>query len=195
MSYCATCNEYLIFPDDPHKCPPRWWVWYPDYHGSVEEAVPVYAIDEEAAAEKFIDRWDCEESEYPIAHKGESALVFVAMHSMVPFTVPERDVTGIPARDWKPYSVEGEFVPEYHAYGPKKHPRSFLEGWHYTKEWDAIDKCMVDALGTEANAWRWTAWLAVALVASCPNPRYYLYGWPPCTYQARQLKEAQEKTK
>jgi hypothetical protein len=56
---CSTCGVYLWSWILPHVCPPSWRVKIPEWRGSDDEdAVTVYAIDAEAAAEAAVENAD-----------------------------------------------------------------------------------------------------------------------------------------
>ena len=93
MSYekCPVCGEFAWFAG--HRCPPEYTV-------SIEDAADmrVRASDPEQAAERAVDRWDSESSEYSCV-SGRDVEVTVT------------DDFGIALR----FEVSGESVPEYTA--------------------------------------------------------------------------------
>lgn len=104
FSTCRACGEYDF--TDRHKCKPKWEVAMEAKKGEVpdeSEWAEIYAIDQETAAEKYADQYDCESAEYAIVSAGSGGETIVL--SRDPAT-PEKITR---------WHVIGEAVPQYHA--------------------------------------------------------------------------------
>lgn len=102
MEKCSVCREW-VFTGGTHKCAPRWDCRFveggPIYADGEWE--PVHAYDDETAAEKFCERYDCEGGEYAVLNAGDRN----------PPTVEVRDRDGTV----KLFRVVGETIPQYRA--------------------------------------------------------------------------------
>lgn len=100
MSYdpCRICGEWGW--TDTHKCPPRWDIYCPENGDEPDHARSFYAIDAEAAAEKWAERYD-EYDEPSIARQDFTPTVCVRRYGT-------DDV-------WERWTVSGEYVPQYYA--------------------------------------------------------------------------------
>lgn len=99
MSYgtCPTCKRWRDM--QYHKCPPRWEVLVPDYHGDDwEDAVTVFAHDAESAAEEYADTMDSE-SDYEICSGGAAFA----------------KVRAVGSEEETSFVITGEMVPQYRA--------------------------------------------------------------------------------
>ena len=95
MNKCPICDEWdYQLSSSPHKCPPKWLVNIPDYHG--DEWVTIYAVGNEEAATKIAERYD---DERQLMDGGEIKVLVMS---------PEKD--GIAE-----FIVTGEAVPTYYA--------------------------------------------------------------------------------
>lgn len=118
MPWCRNCGEYIYESTAAlhgrlHQCPPEWELIAEDEleHISVPgrtcrppEWTLVYAYDEEAAAEKWAEEYDCN-GDYAIVG-GSPAVVYTRKVADEDFIGPTR------ARRW---SVSGESRPHYSA--------------------------------------------------------------------------------
>lgn len=93
---CTICNGFTYSFERSHTCPPRFECREDDDHE--DDWTPLYARDAELAAEKFIDRRDCE-NEYTIASGRREAKVLV------------KDASGKVTT----FEVSGEFAAQYRA--------------------------------------------------------------------------------
>ena len=101
MANCLTCKAFAVNLEY-HKCPPQWEVVFGN---TVEEGIDygvtvIYARDEEDAAEKAADEYDCVAGEYCILQAGEAT----AWARMLGSTA------------WTKLVIYGESVPQYTAY-------------------------------------------------------------------------------
>ncbi len=97
---CSTCSEWGF--TRTHECPPLWLVHRPDWHGDdpEEDHAQVYARSAEQAAERYIERADCD-GDYDCVG-GSPATVQV-----------RRCAAG--TRSWVRLEVEGRMVADYAA--------------------------------------------------------------------------------
>lgn len=58
--HCSVCRKLLFsYEVERHRCPPKWRVKIPEWLGEEDgDALDVYAIDAEAAAEEAVERRD-----------------------------------------------------------------------------------------------------------------------------------------
>lgn len=98
---CAICGTFSVFGH--HRCPPKWEVHVPDYHGE-DDWSAVFAHDAEEAAERYAEKYDSE-GDYTVVG-GSSLTVYVR-------AADDPDAKVIK------YEVSGEAVPRYSAYEVK----------------------------------------------------------------------------
>lgn len=103
MSYerCERCKNFCW--DGDCKCV-RFRVGVP-WKGSVSEPRVVWARSAEAAAEKFAERYDSNDGDYPILKAGSGEV----------WVLDEDDVQ-------TKWDIEAEHVPMYHAYEKRASP-------------------------------------------------------------------------
>jgi hypothetical protein len=109
LDRCPTCREFVF--SKHHKCKPAWLVAIvPSNEDTPDNSDyrTYYADDEEAAAEKAADAYDCD-GDYPILSQGERS-PHVAWVKSGHNTAPIK------------CSVYGEAVPAYHARKLKSRP-------------------------------------------------------------------------
>ena len=97
VAFCRTCRRHH-WDGHAHRCPPAYLAWCPDLDEDEDEAIALYAVEAEEAAEEWAERQDADSAEYGIV-VGEPATVHVR--------APDGTVTV-----WR---VTGESVPSYSA--------------------------------------------------------------------------------
>jgi len=73
---CTVCGERHFYPSRIHVCPPRWEVC--DESCQDEEGWewdPLFARDPAQAAERFCERWDRRDGEYPYVNAEQSEIL------------------------------------------------------------------------------------------------------------------------
>jgi len=102
FGHCPVCREYDILVGSRfvvHRCKPAWECRLETM--DADDWRTVYAADEEIAAEKFAERYDCESAEYSIISSGgDGYFIFVRK--------PD-------ASEAKKFSISAESVPHYTA--------------------------------------------------------------------------------
>jgi len=99
MSCCATCGEYMFFPEN-HRCHPVWECWEEE-DGDRGDSRDVRAMDAESAAEEYADELDQDERD--LLRTSRSVIVCVVPKDAPADAVPER------------FAVHGEAVATYYA--------------------------------------------------------------------------------
>jgi hypothetical protein len=58
MTICPDCGANQT--SGQHVCAPSWFCWVPDGDDTLHDAIKIHAVDAEAAAQAFVEKWDAE---------------------------------------------------------------------------------------------------------------------------------------
>lgn len=97
--WCKTCGGY-VSSYSTHQCPPRFQCRFDEKDKSERDWVPIFAANPEVAAEKFADRYDCE-NEYSILQQGDNCERIIEVRD------PSDEITR--------WNIRAESVPHYYA--------------------------------------------------------------------------------
>ena len=111
---CSKCGAW-IWRSGFHECPPRWRVWCSDDDENIHDVTPIFAADEETAAELWAEAEDVHSADYTIVGGSDETVHVCSEDEYQAVEWNDDGTKGVGSLTVRVFIVSGEAVPSYHA--------------------------------------------------------------------------------